>query len=600
MPPIRSLPLALVLVLALAAGTAVAQGGTTDRNDPGYPWNVPVNLETGLEGISLSDALHVLASSVGLTPILEGVPDVTVNYDVEVHRPFGQLWVLVTGLHGLDSLLLDGNIIVVAPEEALAEIAPRYADRTASTQLGEDGRPVETAPAPADASAEAPAEAEPVDVEHRFYALPARPDELTAALTARYPGAQPIVLTEANSLLILASAELHEQVAAFLADYQTRAGLATLDDDPAAAAALEPTTSYYPVDGDPSEVVTLLTAEHPDAIVTALPSSGLVAVQARPDEQAIISEKLNRLTSARLASTPEPTRVFHPVSYSDPDTLVETVRTTLGGGEALAHQVALDPSSRTIVLSGTPDFIAEAQHIVERLDRQLAQVTVQVRFQEVSTEATERLGINLAAGFGLLSGVIQNGLSFVLHPASRGVTSFNINATLDALEAQNLSRQLRDARLTLTSGQEGTFTSGGRIDLVMPAGENGEAEIRTIEYGTLIDVTPIVTEDGKIRLDVSAGISGFEGELGTFRGLQLSTREIDTSITLENGQALLVGGLIENTVEATESGVPILKDIPLIGNLFRSTTTSDRSSDVMIVVRADYEGAAPASTRASR
>src|SRR5690606_2386643 len=115
--------------------------------------------------------------------------------------------------------------------------------------------------------------------------------------------------------------------------------------------------------------------------------------------------------------------------------------------------------------------------------------------------------------------------------------------------------------LTLVSGTEGNFTSGGRIDLVLP-NSSGEATIRTVEYGTLVTVTPVVTRDGKIRLDVKAGVSGFEGELSGLDGLEISTRELETRIVAENGQALVIGGLLENTIEITESGFPVLSRLP--------------------------------------
>lgn len=564
-PHTRRATITLALTIALALGTMV-HAAAPQRNAPGYPWDVPVNLNTGLDGLPLPTVLTLLAQSVGLTPILEGVPATIVDYAVETHRPFGQLWVLITSLHDLDSLLLDGNIIVVAPQGQLDAIAA--ATRPAETHTSDsdsDARTTETTR----------------EITHRFYALPADANELVNAIRTRYPGAEATILSAANSLLVLATDDQHPAVESFILDYQTQAGLAQLDVPDRGAA---PIVSYYPVTHDMDDVVTLLRDQHPDALVTPLPSAGLIAVQTSSSEHAQIAEKLSRLTSAALATRPSARRTFYTVNYANPDALVDVLRDALGNPDDNNHSITLDPTSRTLVITGDDNFQHEAHRLVERLDRELAQVTVTVRFQEVATTATERLGVNLASGFGLLSMNITNGLNFVLNPLGSPLTSFNIGATLDVLEAQNLSRTLHEAQLTLTSGTPGTFASGGRVDLILDSAEG--AEIRTVEYGTLLDITPVVTTDGRITLDLNVGVTGFENELQSIRGIQLSTRDINTTVTAADGQTLVLGGLLERAIEVTESGVPILKDIPLLGFFFRSTTTTDRHGDLMVVITA--------------
>jgi type II secretory pathway component GspD/PulD (secretin) len=118
------------------------------------------------------------------------------------------------------------------------------------------------------------------------------------------------------------------------------------------------------------------------------------------------------------------------------------------------------------------------------------------------------------------------------------------------------------------------------------AGDEGD-ELRTVEYGTLLDVTPVVTSDGRITLALRVGVTGFEGELENIAGIQLTSRDLETTVTTADGQALVLGGLLERAVEVRESGVPILKDIPLLGFLFRTTSTTDRHGDLLVVVTAE-------------
>lgn len=554
-------------LLALWVGAAAAQ------ELPDHPrFDAPVTLETGADGLPLKATLHLLAASAGLTPVIEGVPDVTVAYNIPDQRPFRQVWDLVLGLQDLEYLLLDEDIVVVAPANILAGIRRNPEPEPA------------TAPDPA---TEAPA------IVDAFYDLPHEPGVFVATLATRYPEAHIAVLEQASSLFVSAPADQQAGIAQLLEDYNIRVGSKFLADQLAAAnqpvqepvqepAPLPNVIAYYSAVADLDATAALVAQVAPTAAVTTMPESGVIAVSAPQPAQEEIADAIARLAALQQASREDATREFFELSYGNPDQVLEALRTTLGNDVL----VALDPDSRTIVVTGTRAQLDAAREVVTSLDRQLPQVTVQVRIQEVSTEANERLGINLASDIGLLAlNFAEAGLNFLLNPGA-AVTSLNINATLDILERQNLSRNIQDAHLTLVSGTQGNFTSGGRIDLVLPNAA-GEATIRTVEYGTLITVTPVVTRDGKVRLDVKAGVSGFEGELSSLDGIEISTRELETRVITENGQALVIGGLLENTVQVTESGVPILSRLPIIGGLFRTTGSTERASDVMIVIKVD-------------
>lgn len=563
--------IALLTSLLLIA-TSLAET-TPTGNDTDWPWGMPVAFETGPDGLPLSTTLELLARSVNLTPVFEGIPDVTVTYNIPGHRPFGQLWVLITNLHNLESLLLDGGIIVVAPEGNLEALKPA------------EPTPEETAAAQAAAAA---ANEPVINYTHEFHPLPANAESLITALEVAYPDAAATILPDANSLLINAPEDQHPSITVFIDDYRARIGLAALDQPAPDNTPLS--TAYYPSGPDGEALSNTLQAQFPGITIAHLQESNLLAVYATQQQHAGIADQLNRLNSAQFHHADAVTRAYHQISHGNPTELLETVRSAMGvTGEDPEQAITLDPTTRTIVLTGSNTFIAEAQTVLRRLDRELPQVNIKVRFQEVTTSATEQLGINLANSIGLLAlNLGGNGLNFLLNPASQGVNSLNIHATLDLLEEQNLSKNLRDTNLTVTSGVEGTFNSGGRIDIVLPSGNSDESnEVQTIEYGTMLSVTPFVTEDNKIRLQINAGVSGFQNELSDLSGIQLSTREIDTLVTTENGQALVIAGLLENTVDVVQTGVPFLKDIPIIGALFRSTTNRETSSDVMIVITAD-------------
>src|SRR5690625_881515 len=397
---IRHYYTALIATLLITTSSALAQ---THDQPTMNPWSMPVTFETGPEGLPLPTALELLAHSVNLTPIFEGVPEVTVTYNIPGQRPFGQLWVLITSLHELDSLLID-DMIVVAPEGSLDDLKPsseEQADTSSEEPAGENAE-----------------QAEPtVPYEHHFYALPASVDGLINALRTAFPAASATILEDADSLLVNAPADQHESISVFIDDYRTRVGLAQLDRPLPYTSPIS--TAYYPGGGDLEALASMLSEQYPGAGVTPLPDSNLIAVTTTANTHEKIADQIHRLNTARFNFTDHHTRAYYQINHSDPDALLESVRNALSAEhENIEQLITLDATTRTLVLTGTETFVADAQHILQHLDRQLPQVNIQVRFQEVSTRATEQLGINLANTFGLLATRLGGrGLEFLLRPA---------------------------------------------------------------------------------------------------------------------------------------------------------------------------------------
>ena len=244
-----------------------------------------------------------------------------------------------------------------------------------------------------------------------------------------------------------------------------------------------------------------------------------------------------------------------------------------------------DEISNSLIVSGTADQIAQIEALLPQLDRRQSLVNVGVRIQEVSDAAGRNLGINWNFGVGNFAGkILDTGLSF-LFDATKSLAGLNIGATLDALESQNLSRRINDSTITVVNNGTGSLSSGGRIELSIP----GTPPIsKTLNFGVLVQVTPLVSPDGTITLGVKAEVSDVANKQSVDPSrIDFTNRAASTTVALRDGQTLLLGSLLQTTSDSKTTGVPILSAIPLIGELFKSRSTSDSQTQLLIVLTAN-------------
>ena len=243
------------------------------------------------------------------------------------------------------------------------------------------------------------------------------------------------------------------------------------------------------------------------------------------------------------------------------------------------------------------------------------QIMLQVRFAEVSKDATTALGIN----WGISGGISQFGGSTVGQVAPIGVTqlpgtispilsmpnpganvtqfgSFIAGKTpfevfVTALRNNNLLRMLAEPNLTVISGEQASFLAGGEVPYPVPQSNGSGGSTITIEYkpyGVRLNFTPIVLGDGRIRLHVAPEVS----ELDYANGVSLNgftipgvtKRTANTTVELAEGQTLSLAGLLNNRTNATSQVTPILGDIPILGALFRSVRYEHSETELVVLV----------------
>ncbi|MEJ2288021.1 MAG: secretin N-terminal domain-containing protein [Deinococcales bacterium] len=301
--------------------------------------------------------------------------------------------------------------------------------------------------------------------------------------------------------------------------------------------------------------------------------------QAEPLEQR--TYQLSNANAEDLAKTLQDSGVVTPGSGGQSG---QTGQAGQGGVSTQDFKVVADKRTNSLIVTATAAVQARIAQLIPKLDVPQKQVNIQVRIQEVTKSTAYNLGLDItSAKFGnLAASVLDTGLKFVFDMNT--VSPLNINAVLNALEKQGLSRTVDDSNITVLDNEKGTIQSGGTIYISIP-GSNQNIE-RTIPYGVQVDVTPHVANDGRVILEITAKVEDVLSTTNDPSFLNLSTRAVTSTVTLARGQTALLGGLLQNSLTVDKKRLPVIGAIPVIGDLLGSTSTQNKSADLILVVNA--------------
>jgi pilus assembly protein CpaC len=173
----------------------------------------------------------------------------------------------------------------------------------------------------------------------------------------------------------------------------------------------------------------------------------------------------------------------------------------------------------------------------------------------------------------ILTGVLSNQAGFL--------------AFLEALRTENVVKSINDERVVTLSGRPASFLAGGEQAVPVPAGL-GQVGVQFEEFGTRLNVVPIVLGNGKIHMEIEPEVSQLDAAAGVSIGGTAVpgriTNRVNTTVELEAGQTFVLGGLIQNQVTATALKVPVLGDIPYLGAAFSSKSFQEAEEEVLILV----------------
>jgi type II secretory pathway component GspD/PulD (secretin) len=504
-------------------------------------FNQPIELRTRPAGESLDALIQILARSVGLSAITQGIPaDTVVRYDLGEPKPFREVWDIVLTLNGLEYVLRDNNLVVVGPPEALAGLrrrqtsAPNTVTRTYRVSVGSDS---EAGGAANDSGSL---------------------QELANYLKGQFPpnsGFNVTAFEQLGLLSVQATPPQQDRVVQLLG--------------PFTEASEERVRRTY-----------ALSYARAEEIAEILKSSQ-GAVPATPDIRTTTSSGSTEATTAGATSTDSTT------TASTPGTSAQAaVETAFAEGDLAATP---DPRTNRVIVFASERVQSQVAELIAELDQPERQVNVQVRIQEVTSDVTERLGMDLTAAVGnftttLFSGDETSGLGFIFD-AQRAISGFNLGAVLDAFERQGLSRRVDDSNITVLNNGEASLQAGGTIFISIPGGEQNIE--RTIPYGVQIDLNPQITNNNEVILGITGRVEAVLSDTNDPSFLELSTRNLTSRVSLRPGQTVVLGGLLQNELTDTTRSVPGLGSIPVVGNLFTTNSSVERNTELLVIVTAN-------------
>jgi general secretion pathway protein D len=303
-----------------------------------------------------------------------------------------------------------------------------------------------------------------------------------------------------------------------------------------------------------------------------------------------------------------------------------------------AISIEAHPDSNSLVITAQPDMMRSLEEVVRQLDIRRAQVLVEAIIVEVFDGNGTDFGVqwinengggtnftggntipilNVAAGAAVASQVTRGTETIVANPsggqtitvtpdsnrdysqlaqalqglngALLGFYNGNWAAILQAVRTSTNSNVLATPHITTMDNQEAIFLVGQEVPVITGSSlgsdnTNPFQQVQRQEVGIKLKVTPQINEGDAVQLVIEQEVSSIGG--ATAVDITINKREIKTTVMADDGATIVLGGLIDEDVQESESKVPLLGDIPVLGHLFKSTSVSKRKRNLMVFIKA--------------
>ncbi|MEM1185613.1 MAG: secretin N-terminal domain-containing protein [Planctomycetota bacterium] len=289
----------------------------------------------------------------------------------------------------------------------------------------------------------------------------------------------------------------------------------------------------------------------------------------------------------------------------------ELLQSTLGPelSGSLARQleqevtVVGDPKSNKLLISASPRYIDAVKEIVSELDASPPQVMIQVLLAEVTLDDAVTWGMDINVGRTVETSNIGGdgyvfdsfaagaGVATAIGAPNFGVASTDFSLLIRALEAQGKLEVLSRPQVTVNNNEAAFIQVGEDVGIVTGSDRIGErvtAEVERRDVGIILNVTPSISVDGFVRMDISPEISQVTTRTTQidedFESPIITQRRVETTVTVKDGQTVVIGGLIQTIAEVRETKVPFLGDIPILGLPFRSYLQENTKTELLVIL----------------
>lgn len=338
-------------------------------------------------------------------------------------------------------------------------------------------------------------------------------------------------------------------------------------------------------------------------------------------------KKLEAETKLQAINTePLVTKIF-PISYATTKELTEIIKSYITKERG---SIAEDVRTNSLIVKDTSEAIEKIRKIIEVLDTQTPQVLIESKIVEVSESYSKEIGLRNGFNFGydpvgapaatkapIAGGATGGGssgsgggssgsggvdfgpgFSFSSAPVSgenaRNLFSLSIgqfgrlidlNFALQLMESESKGKIIASPKVITQNKKKANLSTTDTTSFVVTsgAGDTATTSFQEVSADLSLDVTPQVTNEGSIALEISLAKSQFGTRPSPDAPPNKQTRKVQTNVLVDNGSTIVLGGIYSYTKNEAHSGIPFLKDIPLIGWLFRTPYAPSTTKNEMII-----------------
>ncbi|MEW5874787.1 MAG: type IV pilus secretin PilQ [Candidatus Zixiibacteriota bacterium] len=282
------------------------------------------------------------------------------------------------------------------------------------------------------------------------------------------------------------------------------------------------------------------------------------------------------------------------IKYANAKDLVKPVKSLLSG----RGKVDVDDRTNTLMITDEPNTVARVEGYVHTLDKETRQIKIKAKLLEVSSEFLEETGINwevITAGVDSRGRTYENDFESGLGgtpPGNRvadpyGLYTFStlqrdwrLDATIAAITSSGKGKILAQPEITTVENREARIQMGQKVP-IKQFSASGDVVITFEEVGTILRVTPHITAEGRILMNLRPERSSYAFDPN---GVIINTNNATTNVVVESGQTAVIGGLTTQDEVSNRVGIPYLMDLPLVGRLFSYEKKDIKSRDLVIFV----------------
>ncbi|GAB6146349.1 hypothetical protein JCM12294_37890 [Desulfocicer niacini] len=283
---------------------------------------------------------------------------------------------------------------------------------------------------------------------------------------------------------------------------------------------------------------------------------------------------------------------YIPINYSDAEKDIkphlEKLLTPKRG------QLSVDTRTNMILITDVREKIVEAKNMINRLDTVTPQIMISARVVEVSKDFSRELGIEWGVssqdvyrddlggtyGFDVAMNYPATSNSSLSYTFNRVVgTPFSINAKLTAAEAKGDVKIVSSPRILTMDNKKASIKQGIEY-AYLERDDTGGSSVKFKDIDLLLEVTPHVTPDKRVTMTVHITKNDLDSITDGIPSL--STNEAETELLVNDGNTIVIGGIVKTSTTDSSTGFPLLSDIPVLGHLFRSDKDTEKKNELLI------------------